>query len=158
MKEQLQFTVAWQICAFLVHDFVLCNNGSSLVVQKLQLISAEVRLVSIACSSTLMAGQHTWETLLSSERCGRVLAISSNSCRGHRESSKDIIWSERGTTCNVWGAKSRLFFRAQTLSNLNIRYVLYWSWNRSCSRQQWQFLPQAGLLFGGGKTTKVGVQ
>lgn len=109
-EEQLQFTVAWQICAFLVHDFVLCNNGSSLIVQKLQLISAEVGLVSIACSSTLVAGQHTREALLSSERCGRVLAICSNACREHGECSK-IVYDQKAAQ----GAKSTLLFFAPRL-------------------------------------------
>lgn len=32
--------------------------------------------------------------------------------------------------------------------NLNSRCVLDCSWNRSCSRRQWQFFHQASLLFG----------
>lgn len=44
---------------FLIHDSVPGNNGSSLVVQKLQFIFAELSLVAIASNSTLMAAQQT---------------------------------------------------------------------------------------------------
>lgn len=139
--------MSWQTYAFLIHDFVLRDNGSSLVVQKLQLISAEVRLVPVACSSTFMAGQHTWQTLLSSERRGTVLTISSNSCRQQKENGKENILS-----CATIGycrrlSQSSFIDRVQTLTDLNTRCVPGCSWNRSCSRQQWQFLLQAGLLY-----------
>lgn len=46
-------------CAFVIHDLVLCYDGSSFVVQELQLIPAEVSLVSIATSRSIMSRQHT---------------------------------------------------------------------------------------------------
>lgn len=64
--------------AFLLHDSVLCDNGSSLIVQKLQLIPTELSLVAIASNSPLMAGQQTCETLLSSKWSGSVFTVSGN--------------------------------------------------------------------------------
>lgn len=61
-------------------DFVLCDNCSALIVQKLQLFPAELSLVTIASNSSFMAGEQTCETFLCSKWGGCVFTVSSNPC------------------------------------------------------------------------------
>lgn len=65
---------------YLLHDSVLCDNGSSFIVQKLQFLAAELRLVSITSNSSFMVGQQTGETLSSSTWGGTVFTVSGNPC------------------------------------------------------------------------------
>lgn len=66
--------------SFLLPDFVLCNNSTPLIVQKLQFFRTELTLVAIASNSPIMTGQQTCETLLSSKRSGIVFTVCGNSC------------------------------------------------------------------------------
>lgn len=61
-------------------DFVLCDNCSPLIVQHLQLIPAELSLVTIASNSSFMAGEQTCETFLSSKWNGCIFTVGGNSC------------------------------------------------------------------------------
>lgn len=62
------------------HDSVLCDDGSSFIVEELQLFIRELRVVTIAADSPFMVSQQTCETLLCSKRRGTVLAVSGNAC------------------------------------------------------------------------------
>lgn len=61
-------------------DFVLCDNRSPLFVQHLQLVLAELSLVTIASNSSFMAGEQTCETFLSSKWSGCIFTVGGNSC------------------------------------------------------------------------------
>lgn len=78
MQEAYKETSKYNI--FLLHDPVLCDNSPPFIVQKLQLLTTELSLVTIASNSPLMIGQQTCETLLSSKWSGSVFAVSGNSC------------------------------------------------------------------------------
>lgn len=64
------------------HDPVLCEDGSALVVQQLQLITGKLCVVTVASNSPPMVGQESCETLLSSCRSGSVLTEGGNSWWG----------------------------------------------------------------------------
>jgi len=63
-----------------LHDSVLCDNGSSFIVQKPQLLATELCLVTIASNSPFVVGQQTCETLLRSRWSGTVFTVSGNPC------------------------------------------------------------------------------
>lgn len=66
--------------SFLLPDFVLCDNSTPLIVQKLQFFRTELSLVAIASNSPILTCQQTCETLLSSKRSGSVFTVCGNSC------------------------------------------------------------------------------
>lgn len=82
------------------HVSVLGNNGSSFIIQKLQLLIREVLMVAVASDSPSMGRQQTCETLLCGEWGDTIPAVSRNPYEGKHNTNTQRLHT---VTCS-WTA------------------------------------------------------